>query len=117
MEHPTCYSCCPYFFTDKVLWQCYLAHPVVPEKCRIKPAGKRIELKLKKASPVQWSELEGVNNIEKENITSDNHKVNEGKDQNGSLPLEDNHDPNDMEVDPSNHVDNDIKVFNNDSVF
>ena len=88
----------------------------MPEKCKIKPAGKRIELKLKKSFPLQWSELEGVNDIEKENITTNNHKVNEGKDQSGPLPLEDNHDPIDMETDPSNHVNDDIKVFNNDSV-
>ena len=37
-----------------------MAYPIVPEKCKIRPAGKRIELKLKKCSPELWNELEDL---------------------------------------------------------
>lgn len=42
----------------KLIWKCRLSHPVLPDKCKVKPAGKRIELKLKKAFSQQWTDLE-----------------------------------------------------------
>ena len=48
------------FITDKLIWHCQLSNPVLPEKCKIKPAGKRIELKLKKAYCEQWTDLECI---------------------------------------------------------
>ena len=48
------------YHSEKVYWETYLANGIVPAKCTHRVGKLRLEMKMKKADPVQWSEYEVI---------------------------------------------------------
>jgi hypothetical protein len=90
---------------EKVVWKCSLASPIVPDQCCIRPAGKRIELKLRKEIMSQWNDLEDKFHDHTEAFYNQTH-TNELT-ENEEVPPEENNNEMDADNDCNNSSDDD----------
>ena len=90
------------------MWSCQLLHPVIPKLCKMRPAGKRIEVKLRKATSQKWIDLGEPVTFD---ISNNNNHINDnGDDDNGG-------DSNNCDGDCTapNNVD-EIGICNNETI-
>lgn len=59
---------------DDPVWRCRLAYPILPELCVIKEAGRRVELRLRKALTVKWEEIGKYADVDEQPM--ENHSSN-----------------------------------------